>query len=108
MKRNISTWPSNFSYWRWSPTPREVSFYRWTPFEDFHELRDKGGILRNLNVRVFYCVDKTNRAIVAIGVVAKKNDGATTTAVKARIRARIKKYRHGDFGVAPVNAWRRR
>jgi len=32
--------------------------------EEFHELRDKGGVLAGKNVRVFYYVDKRSRSIV--------------------------------------------
>ena len=72
--------------------------------EDFHELRDKGGILGKLNVRVFYYVDKSTRSIVVVGAIAKKNDGQTPQAVKIRIRRGVRAYRNGEYGSADVSA----
>jgi hypothetical protein len=66
--------------------------------EDFYELRDKGGILRNLNVRVFYYIDKRTQTIVVVGAILKKNDGPTPQTVKVRIRRRVRDYLAGHFG----------
>jgi hypothetical protein len=68
--------------------------------EDFHELRDKGGVLRNLNVRVFYYVDKRagSRTIVVLGAIVKQNNGPTPQAVKVRIRRRVRTYLAGEYG----------
>lgn len=68
------------------------------PIEDFHELRDKGGVLGNLNVRVFFFIDSERRTLVVLGVIVKKNDGATLVGDKHRMRRRLRKYRNGDFG----------
>ena len=46
-----------------SPT---VSVRKMTP-EQFYEIRDKGGVLNRLNVRLFFGVDKGERAIVVLG-----------------------------------------
>src|SRR5215469_490289 len=45
--------------------------------EDFHELRDKGGILGGMNVRVFFFLDKKIQALVVLGAIKKQNDGPT-------------------------------
>jgi phage-related protein len=74
--------------------------------EDFYELRDKGGILRGLNVRVFYYVDKVTRSIVVVGAIAKKNDGQTPQTVKIRIRRRVRAYIRGEYGTAAINSER--
>lgn len=66
--------------------------------EDFHELRDWGGILDDLNVRIFFGVDKKARAIVVLGVIKKKNNGATLLGDKVRMRRRWRKYLNGDYG----------
>jgi hypothetical protein len=66
--------------------------------EDFHELRDWGGLLYPFNVRVFFGIDAARRAIVVLGVIAKKNDGPTPQGDKIRMRRRWRKYRDGDFG----------
>lgn len=60
--------------------------------EDFHELRDKGGVLKKLNVRVFYFVHKPTRSIVVLGVIHKQNDGATPLGDKVRARMRKRHY----------------
>ena len=70
--------------------------------EDFHELRDKGGVLRNTNVRVFWGVDKVERAIVVLGLIKKQNNGPTPTGDKIRMRRRWRKYKNGDFGPLPT------
>ena len=66
--------------------------------EDFHELRDWGGILSGLNVRVFFGVDKKRRMIVVLGVIKKKNNGPTPLGDKVRMRRRWRKYKNGDYG----------
>ncbi len=66
--------------------------------EDFHELRDWGGVLAGLNVRIFFGVDKQNRLIIVLGVFNKKNNGPTPLGVKVRIRQRWRKYLNGDYG----------
>jgi hypothetical protein len=66
--------------------------------DDFYELRDKGGILGGLNVRVFYCIDKVTRAIIVIGAITKQNDGPTLNAVKIRMRRRFRAYLRGEYG----------
>jgi hypothetical protein len=70
--------------------------------DDFHELRDKGGILRGLNVRVFYYVDRRTRSIVVIGAILKKNNGPTLQTVKIRIRRRVRAYLAGEYGAAAI------
>ena len=60
--------------------------------EDFHELRDKGGILRRLNVRIYYFVHTPGRAIVILGVTKKEADGATPLHDKILMRNRKRKF----------------
>src|SRR5947209_3401899 len=45
--------------------------------EDFHELRDKGGILGGMNVRVFFYLHKVKSALVVLGAIKKQNAGPT-------------------------------
>jgi hypothetical protein len=65
--------------------------------EDFHELRDWGGILYPLNVRIFFGVDKSLRAIVILGVIDKRNNGPTPQGDKIRMRGRWRRYGQGEF-----------
>ena len=66
--------------------------------EDFHELRDKGGILGGMNVRVFFCLDKKHAALVVLGAIKKQNDGPTPKGDKIRMARRKRKYFQGEFG----------
>ncbi len=70
--------------------------------EDFYELRDKGGILGKLNVRIFFHVDKPRSSIVILGGIKKQNDGATPTGAKRLMSRRKRKYLNGDYGSAEV------
>ena len=65
--------------------------------EDFHELRDKGGILGGMNVRVFFFVDKARSALVVLGAIKKQNDGPTPKGDKIRMAQRKLRYLRGDF-----------
>ena len=67
--------------------------------ESFYELRDKGGVLGNINARVFYGVDKTERGLVVLGTIKKQNNGPTPLGDKVRMRRRWRKYQNGDYGV---------
>ena len=67
------------------------------PIEGFHELRDKGGILGNLNVRVFFTLQKSESALVVLGVIKKQNDGPTPAGDKIRMRRRMRKYVNGEY-----------
>lgn len=66
--------------------------------EDFYELRDKGGILGKLNVRLFFHLDKEKSAIVVLGVIHKQNDGQTPVGDRKRMARRKRKYINGDYG----------
>jgi hypothetical protein len=72
------------------PTHSETIDVR--PIEDFHELRDKWGILRRLNVRVFFLVHKERRTIVVLGAMNKQNEGPTPLGDRVRARFRMRHY----------------
>jgi hypothetical protein len=65
---------------------------------DFHELRDKGGVLGGMNVRVFFYLDKSKTALVVLGAIKKQNDGPTPIGDRKRIDRRLRKYINGDYG----------
>ena len=73
---------------RRDPTHREVVSVKKMASEDFHELRDKGGVLGGMNVRIFFGVDKGSRAIVVLGCIKKQNDGPTPDGALLRMRRR--------------------
>jgi hypothetical protein len=66
--------------------------------ESFYELRDKGGILGGMNVRMFFYVDKLKSSIVVLGACKRQDDGPTPIGVKKRMARRLRKYLSGDFG----------
>jgi hypothetical protein len=65
--------------------------------DDFHELRDKGGILGGVNVRVFFFLDKAQSALVVLGAIKKQNDGPTPVGDRRRMARRKRKYLNGEF-----------
>ena len=62
------------------------------PIEGFFEIRDKGGPLRRLNVRVFFALDKPSHTLVVLGTINKKNDGHTPAGDRLRMRRRRRLY----------------
>jgi phage-related protein len=62
------------------------------PVRDMFEIRDKGGILGKINVRVFYFVSRTNRTIVILGAFHKQNDGPTPPGDLWRMEKRMRRY----------------
>ena len=65
---------------------------------DVFEIRDYGGVLGGLNIRVFFGVDHARRVIVVLGVFKKQNDGPTPLGDKVRNLRRWRCYLNGDFG----------
>jgi hypothetical protein len=65
--------------------------------EDFHELRDKGGILGSINLRVFFHLDARRSVLLVLGAINKKNDGATPQWAKLRMRNRLRRYLRGEY-----------
>lgn len=65
--------------------------------EDFYELRDKGGPLGKLNVRVFYAVYTRRRLIAVLGFIKKEADGKTPMVDIVRIRGRKRAFERGDY-----------
>lgn len=68
------------------PTHSEAIDVR--PIEDFYEIRDKGGLLGKINVRVFFFVHKPSRTLVVLGAIKKENNGPTPTGSKLTMRRR--------------------
>jgi hypothetical protein len=62
------------------------------PVGDLFEIRDKGGILGKINVRVFYFVSRVNRTIVILGAFPKQNDGPTPPGDLWRMERRMRQY----------------
>ena len=80
------------------PTHSNTISVRGMSPEDYYELRDKGGVLGNINTRVFFGVDKDSRAIVVLGSIKKQNDGPTPKGDIIRIRRRWRMYQNDEYG----------
>jgi hypothetical protein len=85
------------------PDPRRPKTVSVDQIETFHELRDKGGILGNINLRVFFIVEDDLRAVLVMGAIKKEADDQTPEWAKIRIRSRIRRYRAGEYGSLPTS-----
>ena len=65
--------------------------------EDFFELRDKGGRLGKINVRIYYFVNKDTNTIVVLGGMKKETENQTREFDKIRIRRRKRQYLNNEF-----------
>jgi hypothetical protein len=72
------------------PTHSETIDIR--PVRDMFEIRDKGGILGKINIRVFFFVSRPNRTIAILGAFSKQNDGPTPPGDLWRMEKRMKRY----------------
>ena len=66
--------------------------------EDIFEVRDKGGILGKINLRIFFIVRADAKAIVVGGAIKKEADGQTPSWAKIRMRARLRRLNEHGFG----------
>ncbi len=64
---------------------------------DYYELREKGGVLGRINVRVFFGVDPDSRSLVILGAIKKENEGPTPQGDIITMRRRWRKYLAGDY-----------
>jgi hypothetical protein len=67
--------------------------------EDFFELKDRGGILGKINVRVFFGLEHSQKRLVVLGCIKKETSGQTPTGDRVRMRRRWRKYRAGEFEI---------
>lgn len=70
--------------------------------EDFHELKDKGGILGKINLRVFFIVEDGEKTVLVVAAIKKESEGQTPDWAKTRARSRIRRFRAGDYGALPI------
>lgn len=68
------------------------------PVEDFYELKDKGGILGKINLRIYFVVLSEERAILIVAAIKKEPEGQIPRWAKTRVRYRLRKFREGEFG----------
>jgi len=64
------------------------------PHGEFYELRDKGGVLRKINLRVYFIlVDKPTKTIVVIGSYKKEDEAQTPKHIVIKMKNRAKHVR---------------
>lgn len=61
----------------------------------FWELKDKGGPLGKINLRVFLLVDSARKAIVVLGIHKKEDEDQLRSSVIERIERRVRFYYEG-------------
>jgi hypothetical protein len=79
--------------------PTRSATQRIEAIDTYHELKDKGGILGKINLRVFFHVDQSRSALIILGAINKANEGQTPKAVRIRMRRRLRKYLNGEWHV---------
>ena len=65
---------------------------------DFFELKDKGGVLFPLNIRAFFGVDGSRKAIIVLGLIHKQNNGPTPIGDRKLMERRWRAYKAGRLG----------
>lgn len=64
--------------------------------EDFHELREKHGVLGKINLRVFFWVNTNDKEMVILGVIKKENNGPTPVGTRITMRRRKRLFTQGS------------
>ena len=58
---------------------------------DFYEMRDKGGVLRKINLRAYFIlVDKPNKTLIVIGAYKKEDEDQTPKHIVIKMKNRAK------------------
>lgn len=70
--------------------------------EDYYEISDRGGVLGDINVRVFFGVHGQEPWIIVLGVIKKQNNGKTPMGDKIRMTRRWRKFKAGEYGQLPL------
>jgi len=70
------------------PTKSEI--LKVEKIEDFYELKDRCGLLRDINLRIYFAVMKEKRVIVALAAYDKNKQGQTPKYMKLRVRNRLR------------------
>jgi hypothetical protein len=72
--------------------------------EDFHELREKHGMLGKINLRVFFFLDHERHAIVILGTIKKENNGPTPSGTRITIRRRKRLFCKEEINIPTLAA----
>ena len=58
--------------------------------EEFYELKDKGGLLGKINLRIYFAVFDDTKEIMVLGCWNKKVEGRVPAYIKTKMRARLR------------------
>jgi carbon storage regulator CsrA len=72
--------------------PEEIKDLRIEPIQGLWELKEKGGILGRINVRVVFAYLKDRDEIVVLGAFKKENEGQTPKHIIIRMHNRLRVY----------------
>lgn len=73
------------------------------PFGDFWELKDKGGVLGRLNVRVYFAHVDARNEVVVLSTYKKEDDGPAPTHIMYRLKNRLRMYLDGELREGVTN-----
>jgi hypothetical protein len=74
----------------YEPDPLKSATQDVRKINEFYELRDKGGILGKINIRVYFTIIDNMKLILALSVYKKEDDGATPPYIVIRVRNRLR------------------
>ena len=72
--------------------------------DGFYELKDKGGVLGKINLRVFFILEVGLKSVLVLSAVKKEAMGKTPKWMKVLVEHRIRRYRNGEYGSLVVTA----
>ena len=61
-----------------------------TKIEDFYELRDKGGLLRKINLRVYFTLFEKKKQILVLAAYKKEDESKVAKRIIIRVRNRLR------------------
>lgn len=65
--------------------------------QEFWELKDKGGVLGRLNVRVYFKYEVDRNEIIVLSTYKKEDDGKAPSHILLRLRNRLRAYLNGEL-----------
>ena len=74
----------------YEPDPAQSKTQRVEKIDDFYELKDKGGVLGKINVRVYFALFDERRLIFILCAYKKEDEGQTPPHIKIRVRNRLR------------------
>ena len=74
----------------YEPEPWRSQTQNVEKIEDFYELKEKGGVLGKINVRVYFAIIDKRKLIMALAAYKKEAEGQTPTHMIIRVRNRLR------------------